>query len=218
VLFGATLSVREREIVALIGPNGAGKSTVLKAVCGLIPAWKGEIRFGGTAINGSTPAKNVARGITFAPQGNRVFDELTVLENLEVGGFQLPKRELKGRIEEVFGLFPVLKERARHVAGRLSGGEQQMLAVAWALVPRPKLLMLDEPALGLAPNLVTTVLEKVSEINREAGVAVLIVEQKVREVLRIATRAYGLRLGRIALEGTRDDIFDGDTLKRLFLG
>ena len=126
----------------------------------MIPAWKGEIRFDGTAINGSTPAKNVARGITFSPQGNRVFDELTVLENLEVGGFQLPKKELKGRIEEVFALFPVLKERVRQAAGRLSGGEQQMLAVARALVPRPKLLMLDEPSLGLAPNLVTDVLRQ----------------------------------------------------------
>jgi len=204
--------------VVLIGPNGAGKSTVLKAVCGLVPAWKGEICFGGTAINDSTPATNVARGITFAPQSNRVFDELTVLENLEVGGFQLPKKELKDRIEEVFGLFPVLKERARQLAGKLSGGEQQMLAVARALVPRPKLLMLDEPSLGLAPNLVTAVLDKVYEINHDTGIAVLIVEQKVRDVLRIANRAYGLRLGKVMLEGSSDEIGNPENLHPLFLG
>ena len=165
-----------------------------------------------------TPAKNVARGITFAPQGNRVFHELTVLENLEVGGFQLPRKELKGRIEEVFGLFPILKERARHVAGKLSGGEQQMLAVARALVPRPKLLMLDEPSLGLAPNVVTIVLDKVCEINRDTGVTVLIVEQKVRDVLRIANRAYGLRLGKVVLEGHPDDVSTTENLHGLFLG
>ena len=217
VLFGVSLEVRQGEILALIGPNGAGKSTILKAVCGLLPTWKGEIAFEGTLINGSTPARNVARGITFCPQGNRVFDELTVMENLEVGGFQLPRKELKPRIEEVFEMFPILKERPRQDAGRLSGGEQQMLALARALVPKPKLLMLDEPSLGLAPNLVAAVFEKVSQINRETGVTVLIVEQKVRDVLKIAHRAYGLRLGKVALEGRPQEVLAGDNLKRLFL-
>ncbi len=218
VLFGTSLEVRDGEIVALIGPNGAGKSTVIKAVCGLIPVWKGQINFRGAPINGSTPAKNVTRGITFAPQGNRVFDELTVLENLQVGGYQLPKNELKGRIEEVLTLFPVLKERTRQVAGRLSGGEQQMLAVARAMIPRPKLLMLDEPSLGLAPNLVTAVLDKVCEINSQTGTAVLIVEQKVRDVLRIANQAYGICLGKVLLEGRPDEMSKPDNLHRLFLG
>jgi len=217
VIFGLSLEVNEGEIIALIGPNGAGKSTLLKTVCGLLPVWKGQVTFNGASINGSTPAKNVARGITFAPQGNRVFDELTVMENLEVGGYQLRKKELKPRIEQVFDIFPVLKERARQEAGRLSGGEQQMLAFARALVPKPKLLMLDEPSLGLAPNLVATVFEKVTQVNRETGVTILIVEQKVREVLRIAHRAYGMRLGKIALEGSPDEILAGDNLKRLFL-
>ena len=217
VLFGVSLEVRQGEIVALIGPNGAGKSTILKSVCGLLPTWKGEITFEGTPINGSTPARNVARGVTFCPQGNRVFDELTVMENLEVGGFQLPRKELKPRIEHVFEMFPVLRERSRQNAGRLSGGEQQMLALARALVPKPKLLMLDEPSLGLAPNLAAAVFEKVSQINRAAGVTVLIVEQKVRDVLRIANRAYGLRLGRVVIEGSPDAILGGDNLKRLFL-
>lgn len=133
VLFSISLEVREGEIVALIGPNGAGKSTVLKAVCGLIPTWKGEIRFGGVPTNGSTPAQNVARGMTFCPQGNRVFDELTVRENLEIGGYQLPRKDLKGRIEEVLSVFPALKSRLKQRAGRLSGGEQQMLSVARCL-------------------------------------------------------------------------------------
>jgi len=217
VLFGVSLEVRPGEIVALIGPNGAGKSTVLKAVCGLLSAWKGEIRFRNGRIDGAPPAKNVARGITFCPQGNRVFDELTVRENLEVGGFQLPKQDRRQRIDAMFALFPILRERARQCAGKLSGGEQQMLALARALVPRPKLLMLDEPSLGLSPALVTTVFEKVREINRETDTTVLIVEQKVRAVLAIAHRAYGLRLGRVHVEGKPSDLLDSDNLRRLFL-
>jgi branched-chain amino acid transport system ATP-binding protein len=218
VLFGVSLEVPAGEIVALIGPNGAGKSTVLKTVCGLIPVWKGKVLFEGICLNGSTPAKNVARGITFAPQDNRVFDELTVMENLEVGGFQLPRNELKSRIEQVFHMFPVLKERARQDAGRLSGGEQQMLALARALVPKPRFLMLDEPSLGLAPNLVRSVFEKVCEINRDAGVTVLIVEQKVRDVLEICHRVYSLKLGRVAFTGSPGELkADRDRLKSLFL-
>jgi len=138
------------------------------------------------------------------------------MENLQVGGFQLRKKELKGRIEEVVEMLPVLKERARQEAGRLSGGEQQMLAFARALVPKPKLLMLDEPSLGLSPKLVGAVFEKVTQVSQETGVTVLIVEQKVRDVLRIAHRAYGMRLGKIALEGPPDEILAGDNLKRLF--
>ncbi|MGA2617921.1 MAG: ABC transporter ATP-binding protein [Thermoguttaceae bacterium] len=217
VLFGLSIEVRPGEIVALIGSNGAGKSTVLKAVCGLIPVWKGEVRFEGVRLNGSTPANNVSRGVTFCPQGNRVFSSLTVLENLEVGGFRLPKRELRNRIEEMFSMFPILKERKRQQSGRLSGGEQQMLALARALVPKPKLLLLDEPSLGLSPNLVSTVLEKLRQVNQEIGVTVVIVEQKVREVLGIAHRAYGMRLGKIVVEGVPDAVLAGDTLKELFL-
>lgn len=218
VLFGLSLEVLEGEIVALIGPNGAGKSTVLKAVCGLIPVWKGEIRFNGTSTNGSTPAQNVARGITFAPQGNRVFDELTVMENLEIGGFQLPSKELRGRIDEVFEIFPILKDRSRQEAGKLSGGEQQMLALARALVPKPKLLMLDEPSLGLSPSLVSSVFKKISQINHDTVVAMLIVEQKVREVLDICHRVYSIKLGKVAFTGQPTDLKnDKQKLKELFL-
>ena len=218
VLFDLSLEVEEGEVVSLIGPNGAGKSTTLKAVCGLLTAWKGEIIFNGTRIDGSTPAQNVARGITFAPQGNRVFDELTVMENLEIGGYQLPRKELKSRIAEVIEIFPVLKERARKNAGKLSGGEQQMLAFARALVPKPKLLMLDEPSLGLAPNIVKDVFEKIVEVNCETGVSILIVEQKVREVLEICSRVYSIKLGKVAFEGEPGELKDDkDKLKQLFL-
>ena len=218
VIFGLSLDVGPHEIVALIGPNGAGKSTVLKAVCGLIPIWKGKIRFNGKITNGATPAKNVARGITFAPQGSRVFHDLTVMENMEIGGYQLPRKVARERIAQVLEFFPVLKERLQQDAGRLSGGEQQMVALARALIPKPKLLMLDEPSLGLAPNLAKTVFEKVAQLNEETGVSILIVEQKVREVIGICDRVYSLKLGKIAYEGQPDELKeDRAKLKELFL-
>jgi branched-chain amino acid transport system ATP-binding protein len=218
VLFGVSLGVAAGEVVSLIGPNGAGKSTVLKTACGLVRAWKGEIIFEGQAITGSTPAKNVSRGITFAPQGNRVFDELTVRENLEIGGFQLGKHELKPRIEEVLSIFPALRDHLKKDAGKLSGGEQQMLALARAMVPRPKLLMLDEPSLGLAPGLVREVFEKIAQISKETKISILVVEQKVREVLEICSRVYSMKLGKIAFEGKPELLkTDRDKLKQLFL-
>jgi branched-chain amino acid transport system ATP-binding protein len=217
VLFGLSMDVRKGEIVALIGPNGAGKSTLLKSVCGLIPPWKGEISFEGVVLNG-TPAQNVNRGIIYAPQGNRVFQDLTVMENLEIGGFQLPRKEMKERIARTLDLFPVLRERIRQDAGKLSGGEQQMLALARALVPKPKLLLLDEPSLGLSPNLVSTVFEKISEINRDYGVSILIVEQKVKEVLEISNRVYGMKLGEIVFEGLSTELKDNKIkIKEIFL-
>ena len=218
VLFSLSLDVQEKEIVALIGPNGSGKSTSLKAVCGLIPVWKGDISFNGSSTNGFTPAQNVSRGITFAPQGSRVFDELTVMENLEIGGFQLPKRDLKHRIEEMFDMFPILNERIRQNAGKLSGGEQQMLAIARALIPKPKLLMLDEPSLGLSPGLVKDVFEKIIQINQDTGVTILIVEQKVREVLEICHRVYSIKLGRVAFSGSPEELKGNkEKLRELFL-
>ena len=218
VLFDLSMEVHRGDIVAIIGPNGAGKSTVLKAVCGLIPTWSGKIRFDGTVTSGSTPAQNIARGLTFAPQGNRVFTDLTVMENLEIGGFQLPRKELPGRIALVIEMFPILKDRAKQDAGSLSGGEQQMVALARALITRPKLLMLDEPSLGLSPNLVRSVFAKITQISQETGVTIVIVEQKVREVLRISNRVYSLKLGRVVFDGTSAELQDDKAkLKELFL-
>jgi len=218
VLYGLSLEVRTGEIVALIGPNGAGKSTTLKAVCGLIPAWKGEIAFDGSRTNGASPAQNVTRGITFAPQGSRVFHDLSVMENLEIGGCQLPRKRLRERIGHVIEMFPALKGRVRQKAGRLSGGEQQMVALARALVPEPKLLMLDEPSLGLSPSLVRDVFERIVGVNRETGVSILVVEQKVREVLEICNRVYSLKLGKVAFDGRPDELkHDRARLKQLFL-
>ncbi len=218
VLFGLSLEVKKGEIVAVIGPNGAGKSTILKAICGLIPVWEGSISFENSSLNGSTPARNVKRGITFCPQGNRVFDELTVSENLQIGGIHLKKKELTERIAEVLHLFPALKDRLRQNAGTLSGGEQQMLALGRALIPRPRLLLLDEPSLGLSPGLISTAFERIQQINAEKGTAILIVEQKVREVLKVCSRVYSIKLGKVAFAGTPEELTrDKEALRRLFL-
>ena len=218
VLFGVSLRVDEGEIVGLIGPNGSGKSTVLRTVCGLLRPWAGEIRFEGTSIGGSQPARNVARGITFAPQGSRVFDGMTVHENLLMGGMRLPRGELAERIEVSLALFPHLRDRLRQDAGRLSGGEQQMVAIARALVARPKILLLDEPSLGLSPGLVRDVLDTVVRVNTELGTAVLLVEQKVREALRVCRRVYSLKLGRVLFDGSPEELqSDPEGLRKLFL-
>lgn len=216
VLFGLSMKVQEGKIVAIIGPNGAGKSTILKAVCGLIPTWKGEICFDNIRVNGSSPAKSVKRGITFCPQGNRVFDELSVVENLQVGGIHLRPKELQDGIDRVLQLFPVLKDRLRQSAGSLSGGEQQMLALGRSLVTKPKLLMLDEPSLGLSPSLVSTVFERISLINQDRGITILIVEQKVRQVLEFCHSVYGIKLGKVVFEGTPKNLADSK-LEKIFL-
>jgi len=218
VLYGISLTVQPGELVALIGPNGAGKSTVLKVIHGLLPVWRGEVSFEGTGLDRNSPAVRVAKGITFAPQGNRVFAGLSVWENLEMGGAQLQKSLIQDRIEEVLQFFPALRDRQRKMAGLLSGGEQQMLALGRALMPKPKLLMLDEPSLGLSPNIVSHVFEKIREVNRTTRTSILIVEQKVREVLRIAERLYSLKLGRVFYDGRAQALReDNDLVKRLFL-
>jgi len=218
VIFNLTLELKKGEIVAMIGPNGAGKSTVLKAVCGLIPIWKGEIYFNRSLINGFTPGRNASQGIYFVPQGNRIFDELTVRENLEIGGFLLSNKRLKRRINDVLELFPILKYKLRHEAGKLSAGEQQMLAIARALIPEPRLLMLDEPSLGLSLSKANTLFKYITKINRDIGISVLIVEQKVREVLEICHRVYGIKLGKIDFWGSPIELKkDRQKLKELFL-
>ncbi len=217
VLFGPSLEVNKGEIVAVIGPNGAGKSTILKAVCGLIPVWEGSIHFAENCINNSTPAKNVKRGITFCPQGNRVFNELSVSENLQIGGIHLKKKELTTRIDDILQLFPMLKDRLKQNAGTLSGGEQQMLALGRALIPRPRLLLLDEPSLGLSPALISTAFERIQQVNEERDTAILIVEQKVRKVLKICHKVYGIKLGKVAFDGRPEELMEHKELRKVFL-
>ncbi len=218
VLFDVSLGVNQGEIVSVIGPNGSGKSTLLKAVCGLIPAWSGVIQLNGKIINGNEPPDNLKLGISFCPQGNRVFDELSVMENLEVGAYILKKDKSKSRINKVLEIFPVLKERLKQEAGSLSGGEQQMLAVARALIPEPNILLLDEPSLGLAPNLVKELFDKFIELNEAFGITILIVEQKVNDVLKISNTVYSLKLGKISFEGKSDELLGNKVkLKELFL-
>jgi branched-chain amino acid transport system ATP-binding protein len=200
VLDAVSLEVHSDETVALIGPNGSGKSTVLKAVAGLLAAWSGRIEWDHRDLERTGPAERVAAGISLVPQGNRVFAGMTVRENLNMGGFQVPRQQLEGRLDEVLGLFPELTSRLDDTAGLLSGGQQQMVAVGRALVARPRLLLLDEPSIGLSPDLTRRVLRRVREIQQARRLGVLVVEQKVREVLKVADRAYGLRLGKVALE------------------
>lgn len=218
VIDGVSLSVGTGEIVALIGHNGAGKSTLLKAVFGLIPIWSGEVHFNGTHWPRPAPRPLLRSGVAYVPQGNRVFTDLTVHENLEIGGVTLPNNQaVKDGIERVFTLFPMLKDKLKRRAGTLSGGEKQMLSLANALVLSPKMLLLDEPSLGLASPLVSAALKRIKEINQDFGVTVLIVEQKVREVLKIADRVVVLRTGRVSFDGPATELADDRKLKDVFL-
>ena len=212
------MDVSAGEIVGIIGPNGAGKSTILKAISGILPIWTGDISFNSNSIKKNSIAENIKSGLTFAPQGNRIFDELTVKDNLDLGGYLLSKNELNERIEIAFETFPILMKRSKQIAGKLSGGEQQMLALARALIPKPKLLLLDEPSLGLAPNLLNDVFEKFVEINKSFGVSMLIVEQKVNKILKISDKIYSIKLGKVAFEGKPKELIGNkEKLKELFL-
>ncbi len=218
VLTGVSLNVAVGEIVALIGHNGAGKSTLLKAVFGLLPIWKGQVAYNGNDLHSPKPWELLRAGIAYVPQGNRVFTDLTVRENLEMGGVTLPtKAKLKEGMERVFTLFPALMNRLRQRGGTLSGGEKQMLALANALILSPRLLLLDEPSLGLSPPLVTEALARIPQINHNSGVAVLIVEQKVREVLKISQRVYVLRNGSVSFSGRTEALRDDARLREVYL-
>jgi len=218
VLSGVTLEVAPGELVSLIGHNGAGKSTLLKCLFGLIPIWKGTVVLDGKSLQCPHPRELLRAGVAYVPQGNRVFTDLTVRENLEMGGVIITNKvRLDERLERVFTLFPALKPRLRQRAGTLSGGEKQMLALANALILRPRLLLLDEPSLGLAPPLVSQALGRVQQISRESGASVLIVEQKVREVLKITQRVYVLRNGRVSFSGSADCLYDEAKLREVYL-
>ncbi len=215
-----SLSVNEGEIVAMIGPNGAGKSTALKAICGLVKPKSGEILFQGENIIGNQPYQLVKKGLCLVPEGRRIFTSMTVLENLEMGAFILSSNQssvVRERIEKVFELFPVLKERQKQRAGTLSSGEQQMLAIGRALMLKPKLLLLDEPSLGLSPNYIDIVFEKIKEINRD-GTTILLVEQNARMALEYADRGYVFEIGKIAFEDEAKNLLENDKVRKSFLG
>jgi branched-chain amino acid transport system ATP-binding protein len=215
---GVSLEVDEGKIVTLIGANGAGKSTILRAISGLKRPRSGEIWFEDKRIDRLSPPAIVKLGISHAPEGRRLFPFMTVLENLKLGAFlRENKEEVAKDLEDVFTHFPILEERKRQQAGTLSGGEQQMLAIGRALMARPKLLLLDEPSLGLAPMLVQEIVEIVSVINK-TGMGIVLVEQNAQIALRLAHRAYVIETGRVALHGDAKDLLDNEHVKKAYLG
>jgi len=221
VLDNVSLSVKPGEVVTLIGANGAGKSTILNCISRLIPCREGEIFFQGQKINGQSPEAVVRLGICQVPEGRQIFQPLTVLENLELGAYLRYGKRNRGSIQQdmdmVFSLFPVLAERLQQISGTLSGGEQQMLAIGRALMSRPKLLLLDEPSMGLAPRVVADIFHTVVKLRQE-GLTILIVEQNARAVLRIADRGYVMETGKIILQGTASELLEDHDVKRAYLG
>lgn len=219
ILRDVEVSVRHGEIVALIGSNGAGKTTTLKAIAGLAKISSGRIVFEGNRIDTMPPYKRASLGLVLVPEGRGLFPRMTVEENLEIGAYLRRDREEVYRdLEYVFSLFPVLRERRRQLAGTLSGGEQQMLAIAKGLMARPRLLMLDEPSVGLAPRVVDQIFDTIREISRERGISVLIAEQNAYAALSISDRAYVLENGAVALAGESRELMEDPRVKTLYLG
>ena len=214
---GVSFEVGEGEIVTLIGANGAGKSTTLNTVGGLLKPRDGIVEFEGKSILGVAPHKVVSEGMALCPEGRRVFAQLSVKENLEMGAYTRPASEIPETLEMVYEHFPRLKERQSQMAGTLSGGEQQMLAMGRALMSKPKLMMLDEPSMGLAPILVDQIFEIIEALNK-AGTTILLVEQNAQMALSIADRAYVLETGRIVNTGTGKDLLNDDSVKKAYLG
>ena len=214
---GVSFEVNEGEIVTLIGANGAGKSTTLNTVAGLMKPRSGAITFEGQQVAGMPASKIVPQGMALCPEGRRVFQQMTVRENLEMGGYTRPAGEISASLDDVFERFPRLKERHRQVAGTLSGGEQQMLAMGRALMSKPRLLMLDEPSMGLAPLLVEQIFDIIGELNR-GGTTILLVEQNAQMALSIANRAYVLETGHIVKEGDAHLLMNDDDVRKAYLG
>ena len=214
---GVSLEVNEGEVVTLIGANGAGKSTVLNTISGLLRAKSGTIDFMGTPINTMAPNKIVQLGLAQCPEGRRVFAHMTVEENLEMGAYTRPNSTIEGNLEHVYELFPRLKERRKQVGGTLSGGEQQMLAVARALMSHPQVIMMDEPSLGLAPLVVKGIFDIIREINKN-GTTVLLIEQNANMALKAANDAYVLETGSITLSGTGAELLANEQVRKAYLG
>jgi branched-chain amino acid transport system ATP-binding protein len=218
-LRGISIAVEKGEIVSLIGANGAGKTTTLRAIAGLTPVTSGEIWFDGCRLDTLRPEKIVALGISMVPEGRHVYPSMSVKDNLLMGAYLRRDRQaIRDDLERVFARFPQLKERRHQLAGSLSGGEQQMVAISRALMARPKLLLLDEPSLGLAPMLVREIAKAITTINQEDRVSVVLVEQNSRLALKISSRGYVLETGRVALEGRATDLLTDDHVRRLYLG
>jgi branched-chain amino acid transport system ATP-binding protein len=218
ILHGVTLEVRQGEMVSVIGPNGAGKSTAFKTIVGFLRPVSGSVTFDGQDITGLRPDQVLYRGLAYVPQGRIVFPQMTVLENLEMGAYiERDGRKIGEALERVYELFPILADRRRQRAGTMSGGEQQMVAIARALMTTPKLVMLDEPSLGLSPKFVSIIFERLTEMKR-AGYTLMVVEQNAARALAVADRGYVLELGRNRFEGTGQSLLDDPEVKRLYLG
>lgn len=218
-LWNVSLLVDEREIVVICGSNGSGKSTLLKAAVGILQLKQGSIRFSGKRIDGRRPYDNVRKGITLVPEGARIFPYSTVKDNLKLGAYTCKGNEkIKDSLKFVYEIFPRLREKENQLAGTLSGGERQMLAIGRALMPEPKLLLLDEPSAGLSPLLRGRVFEVIKEINKEKGVSILLSEQNLYQALKLADRAYVLETGRVVLTGTSEEVINNDRVKAAYLG
>ncbi|MGI9307162.1 MAG: ABC transporter ATP-binding protein [Gammaproteobacteria bacterium] len=218
-LRGVSVRLREGETIALIGANGAGKSSMLRAITGLRPIQSGAIYYQNERLDGKTPEQIVAAGISMVPEGRRVFPYMSVKDNLLMGAFSRGgKAETESDMEKVLEKFPRLKERFRQSANTMSGGEQQMLVIGRALMARPKILLLDEPSLGIAPKLVQNIARSIVQINREDKVSVVLVEQNARMALKISHRAYALSVGEVAIEGDSKTLQNDDRIRRLYLG
>ena len=214
---GISLEVHEGEIVTLIGANGAGKSTTLNTIAGLLKPRQGSIVLGGVPVDGTNANKMVYKGLSLCPEGRRIFQHMTVRENLEMGAYSRPNEEIEASLEDAFRRFPRLKEREKQIGGTLSGGEQQMLAMARALMSKPKLMMLDEPSMGLAPILVDQIFDIIRELH-ESGVTILLVEQNAQMALSVADRAYVLETGRISMSGNAAELLQNDDVRKAYLG
>jgi branched-chain amino acid transport system ATP-binding protein len=218
ILHDVTLEVRQGELVGVIGPNGAGKSTSFKTIVGFLRPDSGRVVFDGQDIAGLRPDQVLLRGLAYVPQGRIVFPQMTVLENLEMGAYiERDPRRVRDALERVYALFPVLAERSRQLAGTMSGGEQQMVAIGRALMTTPKLILLDEPSLGLSPKFVSAIFDKLMEMKR-AGFTLMVVEQNAARALAVADRGYVLELGRNRFEGTGPSLLNDPDVKRLYLG
>ena len=214
---GISLEVNEGEIVTLIGANGAGKSTTLNTIVGLLKPRQGSIAFAGMPVDGISASRMVYRGLSLCPEGRRIFQQMTVKDNLVMGGFSRPNEELQASMEHVYSFFPRLKEREKQIAGTLSGGEQQMLAMGRALMSKPRLMMLDEPSMGLAPILVDQIFDIIRELH-SSGVTILLVEQNAQMALSVADRAYVLETGTISMSGNAQDLLQNDDVRKAYLG